>query len=268
VTRGISKRTDVSNEYLRQIKDNTGYTAERLVTIDENMQVLADDVKRKAEAEEAITQGTPTTMTLTEKGVDDGTIIMQSMGDWGDTAPARVQPSENSSAFRWDVMGYVFEFNPFDIPLFNSYSFWVKSFISWILFYYYFRWCLDQIKSARRHVENAPQTRGNTVIAGMGGQATAAVAASIISAAIVSCTLVMYGMWRDQAFEGFNAINVFSDNSPIYVDSGAPAAGMWVLSKFFPLATIVALMWNYITFSFQVEVVVAVTAAYKRFINP
>lgn len=266
VNRGISERVDVSNEYLRQIKDNTAYSAERDKTIDENTQVIADDVKRKQEAETAIKEGTPTSIHMNERGVADGTIIMEGVGDLGVTAPEPVANS-GSSAFSWNVGGIVMAFDPFQSPLINEYSSWCKTVFSWGIFYFFFRWCLEQIKSGRRHVENAPQTRGNTVFAGTGGQATAAIAAALITASIISCTFIMYGMWRDQAFDGWSSVNLFSSN-PFSGQTGPVGDGLTILAKFFPIATALTAMWSYISFSFQVEIVVAVTAAYKRWINP
>jgi len=263
VQRGISDRVDNANEYLRQIKDNTAYTAERAETMDENLQVIADDVVRKQEVEQAAIEATPNTSAMLIAGNAAAEGIQGAMGALTYETP---EPSTSTPAFTWAVAGSTWSFNPFSVDLIETFASWVKSLIAWMMGYYFFRWAMDQVKDARRHVEIAPQTRGNTV-AGTGGQLSAFIGAGLITAVVLSMSLVIYGMWRDKTVGTTNLAGLFS-GTPFTGQSGTVAQGLWVLDQFFPIATALSVMISYMTFAFQAEVATASAVAIKRFINP
>lgn len=275
VQRGISsrqdaqiQRQDIGNEYLKLIKNNGDYANERLQKIDESTQIIAEDVTRKAEAEAAYDAEMPTTQQMAEQGGVAASDVVGAMGALNYTVPTvpTSAPSFNM-AFSAGGRSISMNYDPFDMPWLNTACNWLRTVLAWLLAYYFLRWCLDQLVEARRHVELVPQTRGNTLPGGFGGQVTATIAAGIITATMLSMTIVLYGMWRDGAIFTFNVTNLFASN-PF---SSAPSIiqpGLYVLERIFPVSTALACMGNYMTFKFQVEASVAATAAIKRYINP
>jgi len=264
VNRGISTRVDVSNEYLRQIRDNTEYAADRLETIDENTQVIADDVKRKEAAEQAIKDATPTSAQMTESGVAAGAAVTDAMGTLTYTIP---EPSTSEPNWTMTIMGNTMNYNPFSIAEFNEAASWMRRVAAWVLAYLFFQWALREVSTGFRSLDMMPQTRGNTVFAGTGGQATAAIAAALITALVVSTAVVLYAMLRDSSFGTMTMVTIFGD-SPFSGETGIVAEAIWVMEKIFPISTALAVMAGYLTFSFQVSVAVAVAMAIKRWIFP
>lgn len=268
ILRGISERIDNTNEMLGQHGEQLQYANERLKSMDEGITVLADDVKRKAEAEEAYKDAMPSTADMAESAAQAVAETQGAMGTLGYQTP-----SVNSSQGSWTMAFSVpkaavsFDYNPFDLPWMETVCNWVRTFIAWGLAYYFLRWCLGQLQEARRHVDLVPQTRGNTLPGGFGGQVTAAIAAGIIHATMLSMCFVIYAMWRDGAIGTFNVSNLFSA-TPL---SSAPPIlqqGLWVLEKIFPVSTALVCMINYMTFKFQIEAAVMAAATVKRFTNP
>jgi len=164
-------------------------------------------------------------------------------------------------------MGQTLDFNPFQIDEIDETAQWAKILAAWIIAYYFFRWLLTRIGRARVDVEHAPQTRGGQVIAGMGSQATAFVAAGLITAVVVSATATLYGMYRDGAIGGWGASTLFSD-SPFTEGSAIVTGAIWVIEKVFPLQTALSTMLAYLTFELQVQVATAAATAIKRYLNP
>jgi len=262
------EQNTVSNEYLKAIKDNTEYASERLKTIDESTQTIADDVKRKAAAEDAYRAQMPTTQDMVASAAQGVEATQSAMGTLNYTVPSVSTSAPNwTMAFTAGNASLNFSYDPFEKPWMNTASNWIRTFIAWALAYYFLRWCLDQLVSARRHVELAPQTRGNTVPGGFGGQVTAAIAAGIITATMVSMVLVIYAMWRDGAIGTFTVSNLFS-SSPLVNAPDMIKKGLYVLEQLFPVTTAITCMINYMTFKFQVEASVVAAATFKRFINP
>jgi len=258
------KQNDVSNELLKQIRDNTEYASERLQKIDESAQILADDVNRRAEAEEAVASARPTSSAMLAAGSDAALQVHNAMGSVAYEVP---DPELAEPAFQWSIMGSTWNFNPFDIPLVSAFGEWCKRIAAWVMAYYFFRWMLERVGRARVDVEQAPQTRGNTTVAGIGGQVTSFIGAGLITAVILSTVVTLYGLYRDGAVGTWDANGLFSA-TPFTGNMQVVDNGLWVLDQFFPIATALAVMASYLTFEFQVQVATAIAAAFKRFINP
>lgn len=257
-------QNEVANELLKQIRDNTEYASERLQTIDESTQIIADDVNRRAEAEAAVSAQRPTSAAMIAAGAAAGAEVHGAMGTLTYEVPT---PDIAEPAFQWSIAGTTWNFNPFDNSLIATFSEWAKTIAAWVIAYYFFRWMLDRVGRARVEVEQAPQTRGNTTVAGIGGQVTAFIGAGLITAAIFSTVTVLYGLMRDGAIGGWNISGLFT-NTPFTGNITVVKNGLWVLEQFFPIATALTAMISYLTFEFQIQVATAIAAAIKRFINP
>lgn len=267
VNRGISTRTDISNEYLRQIRDNTEYAADRLKTIDEGTQVLADDVKRKQIQEQEIIDNTPSVEEQQTQGAAAGQAVLDAMGTLtaGDSSVTGTEPAPE---FDYKLFGgFEVDLNPFKEDRAGPLAAFIKAIVAWFLVWKWFRWAMDKGFNAGTQAMIAPQARGNTVAAGTGGQATSLIAAVLITAITLSMIVVIVAALRDTSLGGFTMTGVLATN-PFDGLSGIAGKIVWCMEQIFPISTLVACLWNYLTFNWVIQGVAWVAITLKRFIVP
>lgn len=267
VARGISERQDEQTELLRQIRDNTDYANDRLEKMDENLQTLADDAKRKEAAEQAIIEATPGVSEMVEQA---NVAVMQLNGVVGTVTAGSPGVASSSPDFSISLPprlgGVNIDLNPFRSDRFGPLFDWVKTLIAWLLVIGWIGYALKAANESMTLVMLAPQTRGNTV-AGSGAQITATIAAGVITSAILSTAGTIWAAWRDTSIGGLSVSSAMV-SSPFASATGAAAKVVWMLEQVLPITTIIAVLWNRITFRFQVQLAAYGLATFKRFINP
>lgn len=267
MNRGISTRADVANEYLRQIRDNTEYAADRLKNIDEGTQIIADDVKRKQEQEQDIIEKTPSVEKQQQDGAAAGQAVQDAMGTLT-SGNSAVSGSEPISEFTYELFGgFELDLNPFKEDRAGPLAAWIKALLAWWLVYKWFRWAMDKGFNAGTQAMIAPQARGNTVAAGTGGQATSLIAAVLITAIILSMITAIVAALNDTSLGGFTMSGVLHFN-PFDAVSGIAAKIVWVMNQIFPISTLIAVLWNYLTFNWYIQGIAWVAMTLKRFIVP
>jgi len=264
INRGISSRADVSNEYLKQIRDNTGYSADRLKTIDENTQVIADDVKRKADSEDAIKDATPTTSDMGAAGQAAAGAALEALG---------TLPSSNISATMTAPVfaitdpftGHTFNMNPFTSDRFGPVALWLRKLALWLLVVGFAGWAALRGKETIVDIASAQQAKGNAVFAGTGGQATALIAAGLITV-VVLAGIIGIVVWKDTVLQGSGgSVTTIMGLNPM---ESAPAACVWMIDQIVPVLTILAIAFVKVTFTFICTIAYVVAASIIRFIVP
>jgi hypothetical protein len=155
------------------------------------------------------------------------------------------------------------DFNPFRSDRMGTVASWFKSAMAWLCLMHLATFIWGDMGNWIRGFSQVRQAQGNTVAAGTGAQATALVAAGLMTTAIVTAMTALVG-WSlgDISFAYLKSIattNVFTSMA---------AVAYWMLSQVLPVDTIVACLVARFSFRFYGASVFATCAAVIRFIVP
>lgn len=155
------------------------------------------------------------------------------------------------------------DLNPFRADRFGPLMAWFRSAVGWSVIALFGWWASAQVKDWVQGASRLPQARGNAVFGGTGAQATALIAAGIITVA-VSVFLVGLAAWLVGDF-AIPAVLAKMSQSPT---AGLATQAAWMLDTCFPVGTIVAAAAARATWNFFAASIFAVAMTVIRFIVP
>lgn len=150
------------------------------------------------------------------------------------------EPSVSSSAPDLSITlpsalgGQTFNLDPFSAGRFATVATWFRQAVKWLLGVLFFTHVVTVCAPYIRGISQAQQAKGNPVIGGTGAQATALVAAGLMTAAIITCIAALLAV----AFAdvGFGTLASVVSANPY---AGLPGTAAYILDQLFPLGAIV-----------------------------
>lgn len=191
--------------------------------------------------------------TEAQNAIPGAATITTTMGGSG-TAPATLFTLAGNKTVDWD---------PFASGRFAGLASWFKSAIRWATLGWFYGWVWLQMGTWIRGFSFAPQAKGNPVVAGTGAQATALIAAGLITTAVIGGTTTLLAFAFGDLTYG-NMLSLFGTNPFDGLASGA----LYFLNAFFPLATICTVFLARISFHMYAASVFAGVTTLIRFIVP
>jgi len=159
--------------------------------------------------------------------------------------------------------GKTFDLNPFTESRLGGVAAWFRSACAWLAIVTLGVWVWSEIGSWVRGLSNLRQAQGNAVVGGTGAQATALVAATAITVAVVAGVAALLA-W------GFSGINLGTLLGSVSTNPlvGIPATVLWMLDTLLPVGTIITCVVARMCFNLYASSVFAGAAAVVRFIVP
>lgn len=158
--------------------------------------------------------------------------------------------------------GKTFDMNPFTSDRMGGVISWFRAATAWAALVTLGVWVWLQTKGWLDMFSGVQQAKGNTV-AGTGGQATAFIAAGLMTAAIVTGVTGMLG-WAFGDIS-FPAIRAAAMTNPL---TSMPTKAAWMLDQVFPVATLVSCLLARLSFNMYAAPLFATCQAVVRFIVP
>ncbi|HEU5078509.1 MAG TPA: hypothetical protein VFT72_04815 [Opitutaceae bacterium] len=159
--------------------------------------------------------------------------------------------------------GGVFDLNPFRADRGGPVVDWFRSAMSWMTIALFGLWASRQVAEWSRGVSMLHQAKGNPVVGGTGAQATALIAAGLMTAAVVTFTVALLG-WLSGDFSLVNVLSLVT-TSPL---STMPGKAAWMLCKLLPVGTMLSAIVARITWNFYAAKIFAFCTAVVRFVVP
>ncbi len=160
--------------------------------------------------------------------------------------------------------GATFDFNPFSSERFAVICGWFRTACAWLALVTLGVWVWTQTRGWLHAFSGLQQAKGNTVVAGTGGQATAFLAAGLMTAALVTAiTGLMAWSFGDISFALIKT--VVGTTNPL---ATMPAAVFWMCDQLFPVATLCACLVARASFNMYAAPLFAFCQAVVRFIVP
>lgn len=166
----------------------------------------------------------------------------------------------------FSLAGKSVSINPFTPERFAAIAAWFKAAMAWLTLVLLGAWVWKALGEWVRGFSTIQQAKGNTVVAGTGGQATSLIAAGIITVIIVTGTTALlgwsYGELSFPAIAGAVATNPYSEMA-----STLPGA-WWLLDQLFPVGVMVTALIARVTFNLYAATVFSGAMAAVRFVVP
>lgn len=159
--------------------------------------------------------------------------------------------------------GASFDLNPFRSDRFGPLASWFRAAMSWLVVVVFGKWASEKVAEWSRGSAPVHQAVGNTVAAGTGGQATALIAAGIMTAAFATFIVGMLG-WLTSSFSITNVLSILGAN-PL---AGGPSGALWMVDQLFPVSMIIAGAGARITWNLYASKVFMVCMTLVRFVVP
>lgn len=252
---GVESRLDTSNTKLGTIDENLGKM--------EGYAKDADDLRKEVKT---LWDDRPKTSDMSSSGESARSNIVGIMG----SAPGSLGYSiAGGSKPSFEVAmpaafgGGTFNLNPLDNAGLASVVSWFRAATQWSALVWLGVWVWGQIGEWVRGVSLVPQAKGNAVLGGTGGQATALVAAGLISAAVVSGVTGLLAWSFGDLSIGYIA-GAMSTNPTL----GMPAGALWMLDQVMPISTIVLCAVARFAYHMFAASLFAGVAAVVRFVVP
>lgn len=266
----VKQASEKQTEMLRKIWDRQATTNAKLdqtnAKIDQGnatLEEIRDDVRKQTEVSERmeqIEQDNPT--------VGD----MQSQGDAAANSEKALVPSPSGRSYSisgtspsWSVpfFGRVIDANPFRSDRFGPVCAWFRSAMQWVCVIGFGIWCLRESQQMVQTLQSARQAHGNAIFSGTGAQATALIAAGLITASIGVALVAVF------AFAGanFGAGNLL-DAMGMDPFEGLPGMIAYALDQVFPLSAIAGYFVGRLVWGFAAQSAVVFFSALVRFIVP
>ena len=176
--------------------------------------------------------------------------------DGGPATPSLSLPSGSASGLSIvGAYGVNINLNPASNPLVSSLADFLKQVVTWLAGLGFAWWCWGEFDRAVRHLLHAEQAKGNAIIGGTGGQATALIAAGAITALLIAVPLAFW------AFATY-------DITPVSNPSGPGSIALYLLFFFLPVPYLLSLVTAAFVVRKAALVLVAATATLIRFVVP
>ncbi|MCH6257410.1 hypothetical protein MLD52_12695 [Puniceicoccaceae bacterium K14] len=207
------------------------------------------------------------------EGDKPGTSTMESMGaDAGADHASKIPDLEYTGSFNggnapvWNlsIRGITWNLNPFQFSEMQSLASWVRAGFA---FFFILSFGLWAHKDSSEYIQRLPQiqqARGNT-FGGTGGQATALIAAGLITTAI-SVAIIALTTWITFDFGLGDILSIMGANP--FNGTGSVANGVWLLDQFIPLGGFVASIVGRLAWKLTADTAYVIVASAIRFIVP
>jgi hypothetical protein len=159
--------------------------------------------------------------------------------------------------------GATVDLNPFSHSGLLTVAHWFREACRWLALVLLGVYLWQEMGTMVQGFSTMRQAQGNAVLGGTGAQATALVAAGLITAAVVvAMTALMSWSFGELSFAAVSAV---ASTSPMI---GLPAAAVGMLSEVLPVSTIIGCALARYSFKFYATGLFATCAAVVRFVVP
>ena len=243
---GIESRQDTGNGHLGSI--DTKMT----------------DVQTLAVAANTAKAANPTTSAMQSAGASEAATESASVPSY---TPPTTTPTTATPTFTIHMPaafgGATVDFNPFESGRLNNVAAGIRAATLWLVLVLYGIDCWKVLTVYITGVGSVRQAEGNSVAAGTGAQATALVAAGLISVAIV---VALTGLFALLADIGFGSVaSIFTASQPW---ASMPAQAVWMLDQVVPVSAVSLSLVGRIIFRASAGKIFLVCAAVVRYIVP
>lgn len=231
----------------------------------ERLDTIAEKMDTEAQMHQDLRDANPTTSQMNSAGDSAGANEagkvpqLDGPGSLSTSGAAPVFAVALPAAFG----GRVFDLNPFQSERFASIAAWHRKACEWLAIVLFGVWCSVEAGKMVRGVNTANQAKGNTVVAGTGGQATSLIAAGLITV-VVAIALVAIGAFATTNLGGGTLLGMIDDD-PF---SGLLGGTVWMMDQLFPLGAIVSCFVGRLVWQAAAQTAYVTAAAAIRFIVP
>lgn len=252
--------TDSANAVLEQAHSDA-------VAMQKSVDAVRGAIDAEAQAQAKVVAANPTADKMRTDGQAAGSEIA---GKYG-AAPAAVNYTSGVQASAVDFSvelpatfgGAVFDLDPFRADRLGPVCDWLRKAIEWAAWIALGALVWKEIGEFTRGLATIRQAQGNAAVGGTGAQATALVAAGIMTTAIVVATTgLMSWAFGDATFAKLASVQAAN---PLI---GIPAKVLWFLDQVFPVATLLLCFVARISFRFYGTTLFATCSAVIRFVVP
>jgi len=159
--------------------------------------------------------------------------------------------------------GQEYDLNPLQNEGIATAVSWFRQACAWLALMTFAAWVWGQVGEWTRGMSTLPQAKGNPVVAGTGAQATALLAAGLMTTAIITAMVAILAWTFDDI--NFPSLVSLATTNPM---ATIPTGAFWMLDQFFPVATLVTCVIARMAFNIYASTIFATTAAIVRFIVP
>lgn len=159
--------------------------------------------------------------------------------------------------------GMTIDFNPFRSDRMGPLAAWLRMAMGWVTLVTLAGWLATQLKADVQAMYTAPQAKGNTIAAGTGGQATAAAAAGLITAAVITATVALMS-WAYGDISFASLTTVLGTNPVSTLASGV----VWCIDQVLPIATVLSALLARVAYPLYAMYVYAGVATVIRWVVP
>lgn len=256
--RGVSTSIGVINTQMTQANTKLGTIADGLQA--DREQRAADNAAASNAAAQAITSGQ-------QQGAEAGTAAAMIIGTAPTAAPVAPAVGDYHTAMQITLPaafgGKTIDMDPMSRPGLKSIANAFRTALAWLVLVTLGGFIWKEMSEWVRGFSTIRQASGNPVAAGTGAQATALIAAGLMTAAIVvAMTALVSWSFGDITFA------MIKSQATIHPLAGFSAAVIGFLAEFFPIATIVSALIARFTFNLYGSALFATCSAVIRFIVP
>jgi len=122
--------------------------------------------------------------------------------------------------------------NPFTADRFQGVASWFKTALSWLILVKLATWLWARVGEEIRAMAGIQQAKGNTIAAGMGGQATSLLMAAAITVAMVTAVTALLS-WTFGGIS-FSSLHSVAGTNPL---EGLATGVLWMMQQALPVAT-------------------------------
>jgi hypothetical protein len=239
---GVEERIDQTNTHLESIDSTMVNVSSHLAQISAN----SDAAEQRALEQEQELPDKPTQAQMEQQG---SAAASQLEGLVPDASGVTPKQEVTGTAIDFSVSlpatmgGATFDLDPFRSDRLGPAISWFRSAVAWLAIVTFGAWVFGEAQRLFVDMSAAPQAKGNAVVGGTGGQATAQIAAGLITAALATGVVALVGwLWGDIGFAYL--LNVAATN-PL---AGMPTKAAWLLNQFFPVATLLTVLVGRISY--------------------
>ncbi len=254
---GVNSRLDTANGHLSGIST-------KLDTANTSLEKLGT----QADTVAALQDGTPSISDMSDEGMDKGAEAKARVPGGGmNTQPSQISVAGGAPSFVITfpaVMGGgAVNLNPFGSDRFGGVVDWFRTATSWAVIVTFGVWASLRVSEWVRGASQIRQAKGNAVVAGTGAQATALLAAGVITVFVSTFFVAIFGwLYGDFALSSILAI---LPHNPL---TGLASGAVWMLDRCFPIATMVAALVARVGWNFYASSVFAFAMTAIRFVVP
>lgn len=265
-----STTVNVNTDALAAAQDETtaaiGDTNEALADIDQTLSDYVAEREALREAEVQAFDETPGNADRNQAGSSAGTTLSNLIPDTSVIQPLSdppTSPIDFSISLPATMGGITIDADPFRADRLGPVISWFRGAVAWLTLAIFGVWVFQETKRVVMGVPLLSQAKGNAVVGGTGGQATAFAAAAIITATMATAVVGIVGFTFGDI--SFNYLTTIIASNPM---AGMPAQSAWMLLQVFPVMTMIAALVGRITFNTWVMFYYSIAAAVIKFVTP